>query len=81
MAAFYLLSLALGVSLVSVRGSNVDLLHVLFGSVLALDNATLLLLASIASVTLVGLAAIYRPLGCWMSSTSPSSAPSAGPAR
>ena len=62
LAAFYLLSLALGVTLVSVRGSNVDLLHVLFGSVLALDNATLLLLASIASVTLVGLAAIYRPL-------------------
>jgi len=62
LAAFYLLSLALGVTLVSVRGSNVDLLHVLFGSVLALDNATLLLLASIASVTLIGLAAIYRPL-------------------
>jgi zinc/manganese transport system permease protein len=62
LAAFYLLSLALGVTLVSVRGSNVDLLHVLFGSVLALDNAAMILLASIASVTLIGLAAIYRPL-------------------
>ncbi|MCW2275242.1 metal ABC transporter permease [Rhodoblastus acidophilus] len=62
LAAFYLISLALGVTLVSVRGSNVDLLHVLFGSVLALDDATLILLAAIASVTLVGLAAIYRPL-------------------
>ena len=62
LAAFYLLSLALGVTIVSVRGSNVDLLHVLFGSVLALDNATMILLASIASVTLVGLAVIYRPL-------------------
>jgi len=62
LAAFYLVSLALGVTLVSVRGSNVDLLHVLFGSVLALDDSTLILLASIASVTLVGLAAIYRPL-------------------
>jgi zinc/manganese transport system permease protein len=62
LAAFYLLSLALGVTLVSARGSNVDLLHVLFGSVLALDDATLILLASIASVTLVGLATIYRPL-------------------
>jgi len=51
LAAFYLLSLALGVTIVSVRGSNVDLLHVLFGSVLALDNATMILLASIASVT------------------------------
>jgi zinc/manganese transport system permease protein len=62
LAAFYLLSLALGVTLVSVRGSNVDLLHVLFGSVLALDNATLILLAAIASVTLLGLALLYRPL-------------------
>lgn len=62
LAAFYLLSLALGVMLVSLRGSNVDLLHVLFGTVLALDDATLLLLAGIASLTLVTLAAIYRPL-------------------
>lgn len=62
LAAFYLLSLALGVTIVSVRGSNVDLLHVLFGSVLALDDATMLLLASIASITLIGLATIYRPL-------------------
>lgn len=62
LAGFYLLSLALGVVIVSVRGSNVDLLHVLFGSVLALDNATLLLLACIATVTLLVLAIGYRAL-------------------
>ncbi len=62
LAAFYLLSLALGVTLVSLRGSNVDLLHVLFGTVLALDDAALILLASIATVTLVSLALLYRPL-------------------
>ncbi len=62
LAAFYLISLALGVTIVSLRGSNVDLLHVLFGSVLALDDATLILLAAIASVTLAALAALYRPL-------------------
>lgn len=62
LAAFYLISLAVGVMIVSLRGSNVDLLHVLFGSVLALDNETLLLIASIASVTLLVLALIYRPL-------------------
>lgn len=62
LAAFYLVSLALGVMLVSLRGSNIDLLHVLFGTVLALDNATLYLLVGIASVTLVVLAAVYRPL-------------------
>ena len=62
LAAFYLISLALGVTIVSLRGSNIDLLHVLFGSVLALDDATLILLASIASMTLAGLAILYRPL-------------------
>lgn len=62
LAAFYLISLALGVTIISVRGSNIDLLHVLFGSVLALDDATLILLASIASLTLAGLALLYRPL-------------------
>jgi zinc/manganese transport system permease protein len=62
LAAFYLLSLALGVTIVSMRGSNVDLLHVLFGTVLALDDAALLLIASIATVTLAALALVYRPL-------------------
>ncbi|HUZ91231.1 MAG TPA: metal ABC transporter permease [Methylocella sp.] len=62
LAAFYLISLALGVTIISLRGSNIDLLHVLFGSVLALDDATLILLAAIASVTLIALAALYRPL-------------------
>lgn len=62
LAAFYLISLALGVTIVSLRGSNIDLLHVLFGSVLALDDATMILLASIASMTLAGLAILYRPL-------------------
>jgi zinc/manganese transport system permease protein len=62
LAAFYLVSLALGVLIVSVRGSNIDLLHVLFGTVLALDDAALILVAGISTVTLVVLAAIYRPL-------------------
>ncbi|MDD2535869.1 MAG: metal ABC transporter permease [Macromonas bipunctata] len=62
MAAFYLLSLALGVLIVSTRGNNVDLLHVLFGTVLALNDPALWLLAGIACVTLVSLALLYRPL-------------------
>jgi zinc/manganese transport system permease protein len=62
LAAFYLLSLALGVTIVSLKGSNVDLLHVLFGTVLALGDDTLLLLASISTITLVIMALIYRPL-------------------
>lgn len=61
-AGFYLISLALGVLLISLRGSNVDLLHVLFGSVLALDDPTLYLTATIASLSMLGLALVYRPL-------------------
>jgi len=62
LAAFYLVSLALGVLIVSLRGSSVDLLHILFGSVLALDDATLILLASFATVSLGALAVVWRPL-------------------
>ena len=62
LAAFYLISLAAGVLIVSTRGSNVDLMHVLFGTVLALDNAALILLGAIASVTLFTLAVLFRPL-------------------
>lgn len=62
LASFYLISLALGVVLVSLRGSNIDLLHVLFGTVLALDNDTLLLLATSASLSLFALSVMYRPL-------------------
>jgi zinc/manganese transport system permease protein len=61
-AAFYLISLAIGVLIVSVHGSTVDLMHMLFGSILAVDNASLLLLAGISTFTLVVLALIYRPL-------------------
>jgi len=61
-AAFYLISLATGVVLVSTHGSNVDLMHVLFGTILAVDDHALLLVASISSVTLLLLATIYRPL-------------------
>jgi zinc/manganese transport system permease protein len=62
LAAFYLISLALGVLLVSLRGSNVDLMHVLFGTVLALNNDALLLIGTVSSISLVGLALIWRPL-------------------
>src|SRR5215218_10411897 len=62
LAAFFLISLAVGVTIVSLKGNNVDLLHFLFGSVLALDDPTLLLIAGIASVSLAVLAVIYRPL-------------------
>jgi zinc/manganese transport system permease protein len=62
LAAFFLISLAVGVTIVSLKGTNIDLLHFLFGTVLALDNATLLLIAGITTVSLAALALIYRPL-------------------
>ena len=62
LAAFYLISLALGVLLVSLRGSNVDLMHVLFGTVLALNDDALILIGGVATVTLFGLAIVWRPL-------------------
>jgi zinc/manganese transport system permease protein len=62
LAAFFLVSLALGVTIVSMRGTNVDLLSFLFGSVLALDNETLLLMATITTISLVIFAVIWRPL-------------------
>jgi zinc/manganese transport system permease protein len=62
LAAFYLLSLALGVVIISSQGRNVDLLHVLFGSVLALDGAAVAFLVGVAAVTLATLAVLYRPL-------------------
>lgn len=61
-AAFYLISLGLGVLLVSLRGSNMDLIHVLFGTVLGLDDAAILLVLITSSFSLLCLALIYRPL-------------------
>jgi zinc/manganese transport system permease protein len=62
LATFYLVSLALGVTIVSVKGTNIDLLHVLFGNILAMDNQTLFVIAFNATITLLVLAVIYRPL-------------------
>nr|WP_315080993.1 metal ABC transporter permease [uncultured Kosakonia sp.] len=61
-AGFYLGSLALGVTLVSLRGSNVDLLHLLFGSILAVDRDAALFVAGVSSLTLITLAICYRGL-------------------
>jgi zinc/manganese transport system permease protein len=62
LAAFFLVSLAIGVTIVSARGTNIDLLHFLFGNVLGLDVKTLVLIAAISTVSLLVLALIWRPL-------------------
>jgi zinc/manganese transport system permease protein len=60
LAAIYLLALAVGVTLISRQGSQLDLLHILFGSALGVDGPGLLLVAGVASVSVVALAALYR---------------------
>lgn len=66
-AALYLIALAFGVLLVSWHGSAVDLTHLLFGSVLAVDEAGLWLMVGISGFSLLIVAAIYRPLVIAMS--------------
>ncbi|MAP10858.1 MAG: zinc ABC transporter permease [Gammaproteobacteria bacterium] len=62
LAAFYLISLAAGVAIISSQGSSVDLLRVLFGTVLALDDDSLMLIAGVTSLTLLVMAVILRGL-------------------
>jgi len=62
LAAFYLISLALGVLLISLRGGAIDLQGFLFGSVLGLDDQAMFLLVAISVITLAGLAFIFRAL-------------------
>lgn len=62
LAAMYLLALAVGVTLISRQGSQLDLLHILFGSALGVDAQGLLLVAGVASVSVMALAALYRGL-------------------
>ncbi|SES39235.1 metal ABC transporter permease [Rhizobium sp. NFR03] len=61
-ASFYLASLAAGVLIVSLHGSNIDLLHVLFGTILAIDANALFFVGGITTFTITILAIVYRPL-------------------
>jgi zinc/manganese transport system permease protein len=62
LAAFYLMALAAGVMLVSFKGSSVDLMHLLFGSILAVDVTALVVIAAATSAALLVLALIWRVL-------------------
>jgi len=62
LVAFYLVALSLGVVLVAWRGSNVDVMRVLFGTVLSIDQRALLQIATVSSVIVLVIAALYRPL-------------------
>jgi zinc/manganese transport system permease protein len=76
LAALYLIALALGVTLVSLRGDTADLTHMLFGQVLGVDDDALLLMAGVATITLPALALAWRPLA--LESFDPAFAAAAG---
>jgi zinc/manganese transport system permease protein len=62
LVVFYLVAVSFGVVLVAWRGSNVDVVRVLFGTVLAIDRQALLQIAAVSSVVLLAVALLYRPL-------------------
>ena len=62
LAGVYLVALALGVAIVSAGRTGVDLMDLLFGAVLGVDDGALLFIASVATLTLFALALIWRPL-------------------
>jgi zinc/manganese transport system permease protein len=62
LAALYLAALAAGVVLISWRGSAVELTHILFGSVLGVDDLALMMMGGAATATLLFLAVAWRPL-------------------
>lgn len=62
LASLYLIALAAGIFILSVAGSAVPLSSFLFGSVLGIDDASMLLLGGVATVTLVTFALLLRPL-------------------
>jgi zinc/manganese transport system permease protein len=61
LAGIYLMALAAGVALISAQHS-IDLTHLLFGNVLAVDDTALIGMAGVATITLPALALIWRPL-------------------
>lgn len=62
LAAIYALALALGVIMISGQGTQLDLLHILFGNVLGVDTEGLLLVAGVASLSVLLMAGLYRGL-------------------
>ncbi|KAB0518092.1 MULTISPECIES: metal ABC transporter permease [Pseudomonas] len=62
LAAIYPISLAAGVLILGIAGKRLDLLHLLFGSALAVDETTLTGMLWVSGFSLIAMAVIYRPL-------------------
>ncbi len=61
-AGFFLISVALGVLIISTRSNSIDIMHILFGSALAINKASLFVIGVVSSVTVLVLAFLYRSL-------------------
>ena len=62
LAAIYPISLASGILILGIAGKRLDLLHLLFGSALAVDSQTLTGMLWVTGFSMLLMAAIYRPL-------------------
>ena len=62
LASLYLISLAVGIFILSAAGSAVPLKSFLFGSILGVDDATMVLVEAVATVTLLTFAMMLQPL-------------------
>lgn len=61
-ASFYILALALGILVLSVQGGQMHIMHLLFGSILAVDGPALVFTTFVSILTIITLILIYRPL-------------------
>jgi len=62
LASLYLIALAVGIFILSAAGSAVPLKSFLFGSILGIDDGSMVLVGGVATVTLVSFAFLLRPL-------------------
>lgn len=62
LASLYLIALAAGIFILSAAGSAVPLKSFLFGSILGIDDASMMLVGGVANITLVSFAVLLRPL-------------------
>ena len=62
LAGFFIISIALGSVIVAAGGNSVDLMHFLFGNVLAVNTDSMLLIAGTTTFSLLVLSLLYRGL-------------------
>ncbi len=62
LASLYLIALAAGIFILSAAGSAVPLKSFLFGSILGIDDPSLMLVGGVATITLLSFSVLLRPL-------------------